>query len=43
MRKKEVDPLYPLIIGDEDPFIPSKGWAEMIKKYIAAEDRFEYI
>jgi len=26
------DPLYPLIIEDEDPFIPSKGWAEMIKK-----------
>ena len=26
------DPLCPLIIEDEDPFIPSKGWAEMIKK-----------
>jgi len=24
--------LCPLIIEDEDPFIPSKGWAEMIKK-----------
>ena len=32
MRKKESDPLCPLIIKDEDPFIPSKGWAEMIKK-----------
>ena len=32
MRKKDADPLRPLIIEDEDPFIPSKGWAEMIKK-----------
>jgi len=32
MRKKDADPLCPLIIKDEDPFIPSKGWAEMIKK-----------
>ncbi|MFO7980195.1 MAG: transposase [Candidatus Aminicenantes bacterium] len=32
MRKEEADPLCPLIIEDEDPFIPSKGWAEMIKK-----------
>jgi len=32
MKKKESDPLCPLIIEDEDPFIPSKGWAEMIKK-----------
>jgi len=32
MRKTESDPLCPLIIEDEDPFIPSKGWAEMIKK-----------
>ncbi|MFO7980293.1 MAG: hypothetical protein R6V00_05605 [Candidatus Aminicenantes bacterium] len=30
MRK--TDPLCPLIIEDEDPFIQSKGWAEMIKK-----------
>jgi len=26
------NPLCPLIIEDEDHFIPSKGWAEMIKK-----------
>ena len=32
MRKTGSDPLSPLIIEDEDPFIPSKGWAEMIKK-----------
>ncbi|MFW6129392.1 MAG: hypothetical protein ACOC6P_04020 [Candidatus Aminicenantaceae bacterium] len=32
MRKKDADPLCPLIIKDEDPFIPSKGWAEMIKR-----------
>jgi len=32
MRKKESDPLCPLIIDNEDPFMPSKGWAEMIKK-----------
>jgi hypothetical protein len=32
MRKKDADPLCPLIIKDEDPYIPSKGWAEMIKK-----------
>ncbi|MCD6516074.1 MAG: transposase [Candidatus Aminicenantes bacterium] len=32
MRKKESDPLCPLVFEDEDPFIPSKGWAEMIKK-----------
>jgi len=30
MRKKDTSPLCPLIIKDEDPFIPSKGWAEMI-------------
>ncbi|MFO7980030.1 MAG: hypothetical protein R6V00_04245, partial [Candidatus Aminicenantes bacterium] len=32
--KEETDaaPLAPLVIEDEDPFIPSKGWAEMIKK-----------
>jgi len=24
------DPLYPLVFEDEDPFIPSKGWAEMM-------------
>jgi len=32
MRKKDTGPLCPLIIEDEDSFIPSKGWAEMIKK-----------
>ena len=32
MRKTESDPLCPLIIKNKDPFIPSKGWAEMIKK-----------
>jgi len=32
MRKKDTGPLCPLIIEDEGPFIPSKGWAEMIKK-----------
>ena len=32
MRKKGADTLCPLIIEDEDPIIPSKGWAEMIKK-----------
>jgi len=32
MRKTDTDPLCPLIIENEDPFIPSKGWAEMIKK-----------
>ena len=32
MRKTDTDPLCPLIIDDEDPFIHSKGWAEMIKK-----------
>ena len=32
MRKTESDPLCPLIIDDEDPFKPSKGWVEMITK-----------
>ncbi|MBS3820042.1 hypothetical protein KGY73_11160 [bacterium] len=32
MRKTGAHPLCPLIIEDENPFIPSKGWAEMIKK-----------
>ncbi|MBS3820127.1 transposase [bacterium] len=32
MRKTDVDPLCPLIIEDEDPFISSGRWAEMIKK-----------
>ena len=32
MRKTDADPLCPLIIEDEVSFLPSKGWAEMIKK-----------
>jgi hypothetical protein len=31
-KMRKTDPLCLLIIEDEDPFIPSKGWAEMIKK-----------
>jgi len=32
MRKRGVDPSHPPIIEDETPFVPSRGWAEMIKK-----------
>jgi hypothetical protein len=32
MRETDTDPLCSLIIEDEDPFLPSRGWAEMIKK-----------
>jgi len=32
MRKRGVDPSHPPIIEDEPPFVPSRGWAEMIKK-----------
>jgi len=32
MRKAEVDPSFPPIIADETSFVPSRGWAEMIKK-----------
>jgi len=32
MRKTRGDPLNPPIIEDEASFIPSRGWAEMIKK-----------
>jgi len=30
--KAEVDPSFPPIIADETSFVPSRGWAEMIKK-----------
>jgi hypothetical protein len=32
MRKAGVDPSYPLITEDGPAFMPSKGWAEMIRK-----------
>ncbi len=32
MRKASVDPSHPLIIEEEDRHVPSKGWAEMIRK-----------
>ena len=32
MRKTGHDPLHPPIIEDEASFIPSRGWAEMIRK-----------
>ena len=32
MRKTGHDPLHPSIIEDEALFVPSKGWAEMIRK-----------
>jgi len=32
MRKAGVDPSHPPIIDDEISFVPSKGWAEMIRK-----------
>ncbi|MCK4647040.1 MAG: transposase [Candidatus Aminicenantes bacterium] len=32
MRKAGVDPSHPPIIDDEVSFVPSKGWAEMIRK-----------
>jgi len=32
MRKVEVDPSHPPIIEDEASFVPSRGWAEMIRK-----------
>jgi hypothetical protein len=31
-RKTGEDPSYPPIIDDEVSFVPSKGWAEMIRK-----------
>jgi hypothetical protein len=31
-KMRKTDPLCPLVIEDEDPFIQSKGWAEMMKK-----------
>lgn len=30
--KKMIDPSHPPIIEDETLFVPSRGWAEMIKK-----------
>jgi|GEM_PF-3451875 len=42
LRKKGADPLCPLIIEDEDPFTPSKGWAEMIKK-VYESDTFSFL
>ena len=32
MRKRGVDPSHPPIIEDETLFVPSRGWAKMIKK-----------
>ncbi len=32
MRKVGVSPSHPLIIEEEDRHVPSKGWAEMIRK-----------
>ena len=32
MRKAEVKPSFPSIIVDETSFVPSRGWAEMIRK-----------
>ena len=32
MRKAGCDPLYPIITEDGPTYVPSKGWAEMIRK-----------
>lgn len=32
MRKAEADPSHPPIIEDDPNYMPSKGWAEMIRK-----------
>ena len=32
MRKAGADPFYPPIIEDDPAYVPSKGWAEMIRK-----------
>jgi hypothetical protein len=32
MRKAGADPLYPPIIEDDPTYVPSKGWADMIRK-----------
>jgi len=32
MRKAEADPSHPPIIEDDPTYVPSKGWAEMIRK-----------
>ena len=32
IRKGGLDPSHPLIIEEEDHSVPSKGWAEMIRK-----------
>ena len=32
IRKAEADSSHPQIIEDETPFVPSRGWAEMIRK-----------
>ena len=32
IRKAGAQPSYPPVIEDETPFVPSKGWAEMIRK-----------
>lgn len=40
MRKTGSDLLYPLIIEDENSFLLSKGWAEMIKKIYEIDSTF---
>jgi hypothetical protein len=32
MHKAEISPSHPSIIEEEERFVPSKGWAEMIRK-----------
>jgi len=32
MHKARIDSFYPPIIEDDPTFVPSKGWAEMIRK-----------
>jgi len=32
MGKADTSPSHPSIIKEEDPYAPSKGWAEMIRK-----------
>jgi len=32
IRKRGINPSHPPIIAEETPFVPSRGWAEMIRK-----------
>ena len=40
MRKAGGDPSHPPVIAEETPFIPARGWAELIRKVYEIDRSF---